>query len=158
MRTWNLSTLDELETRVVVKFQRQPAGRQLSRSSRVKSAFSVLAVGAVMTTAVLLHYPSVSAASISVCEREPVIAQSLPKIAPPLSDIFVGRFSGGWSIEEEQTALRAMSDTYSKKPPQFDETEMVDVALANQQDSFATDVPRLSRDEVRKAIGKRRYS
>ena len=158
MRVWNLSTLDELETPVVIQFQQQPASRPRSRSSRVKSTFNVLAIGAVMTTAVLLHYPSVSAASISVFDREPVIAQSPPKIAPPLSDIFVGRFSQGWSIEEEQTALRAMSDTYNKKPPQFDEAEMVDVALANQQESFATDVPRLTRDEVRKAIGKRRSS
>lgn len=158
MKVWNLSTLDELETPVLLKFQKTPRGRRLSQSSRVKSVIVVLAAGAAISTAVLLHYPTVSAASISVAQQDPFVAQSLPRIAPPLSDMFAGRFSDAWSREQEHAALQAMSHTFSKKPPEFDETEMVDAALANQQESFATDVPRLSRDEVHKAIGKRRSS
>jgi len=158
MRVWNLGTLDELEDRVVIKYQTRPSGRQHSRSSRVKSAFSVLAVGAVMTTAVLLSYPRVSAVSMSVVPGSTVVAQSLPKAAPPLEDFFAGPVTDGWSHDEEQAALQVMSATFTKKPPQFDEAEMVDTVLANQQESFATDVPRLSRDQVRSAIRKRRSS
>ncbi len=158
MKVWNLNTLDDLETTVLIRFQQTPPSRRPSRSSRVKSVFTVIAAGAVMTTAVFLHYPSVSATSLSVTQQDPAIAQSVPRAAPPLSDMFAGRFSDNWSPDEEQIALRAMSGTFSKKPPQFDEREMVDVALANQQESFAPDVPRLSRDEVRKAIKNRRSS
>jgi hypothetical protein len=157
MKIWNLNTLDDLEATVLIRFQQSPPSRRPSVSPRVKSVFTVIAAGAVMTTAMFLHYPSVSATSLSMTQQ-PAIAQSVPRAAPPLSDMFAGRFSDNWSLDEEQLALRAMSDTFSKKPPQFDEREMVDVALANQQESFAPDVPRLSRDEVRKAITKRRSS
>jgi len=114
----------------------------------------LLAVG--LTAAFALRYPAVSTPVVSISRAETNIAQSLPRISPPLSALFGGRFADSWSEEEEARTLQAMAATHLKRPAEYDEAEMLDVVLANQQESFASDVRRLERREILQIVKKRR--
>src|SRR5436309_863424 len=115
MRTWNLSTLDELETKVVMKFQETPKQRQRGRHSS-KPNFG-LSLAVVLATAVSgfvpLQCPRVSAESVSLEAVATSVAQSIPRISPPFAELFENRFADGWSPEQEKLGLRAMARSFS---------------------------------------------
>jgi len=156
VRIWNLSTLNELEASVVGTFQRRSRLRpHVSRSSSLKTTLTVATAALAVSASLALPWPHISTASLSINAAEPaVVAQSVPRIAPPLSDLFEGRFSSSWSAEEERRALERMAVTY-KGAAEFDEGELLDVTLANQQESFEAGVPRLTPDRILRIIRKR---
>lgn len=156
MRIWNLNTLSELDSPVVLTFKSRPKHRGVSGSSSIRAGFPVAIAAAVLSAAFLLPYPSVSGTAISLVPEDVNIAYSLPRVQPPLEDVFKNRFKGSWSIQDEEKALAAMAGTHSKKPAEFDESESVEVALANQQESLNLDVPRLPKNEVINIVRKRR--
>jgi len=71
-----------------------------------------------------------------------------------LADLFTERFDDSWSAEEEQRALEAMAATHQDSA-EYNEQELLDVALANQQESFETDIPRLTPDKIVRILRKR---
>jgi hypothetical protein len=156
LRIWNLSTLDDLERPVVLKFQQHLKQRKISGSSRLRTTLRVAAVAVAVTAAGMFSYPKVSVESLSLSSDVSIVAQSIARLTPPLADLFAERFSEEWSVQNEQAALDAMAATYSQKPVEIDEAELLDVVQANQQESFATDAPRLSPTEVLKFTKKRR--
>lgn len=159
MKTWNLRTLDDLENTVVLTFQIRPLKRRLPKhpkSSRVKSAFEVAVVATALSASIWLQTPRVSKTSIRIEADGTSIAQSIPRSLPPLSALFANQFSAGWSREQEELALRHMSTTFVPGGPELDEEELIDVLLANQHESLSEDSARLSADEVRRIVKRRR--
>ena len=154
MRVWNLSTLSDLEPIVVSTFREKPRSRiRISGSSRMKTNFTVAAAAIAISTIVAIRSPYLSTTSLALVSEPRGLIQSVSRVAPPLENIFAGRFSGSWSIEQEQESLEAMVAT--RRTSEYDEGELLDVALANQQESFARDIPRLAPDKVVRILKKR---
>jgi hypothetical protein len=159
MRTWNLSSLNELENTVALNFDKPARKRSISagaKVSRVKSGFTIVVAAAAVSAVLLMQTPQVSSASVSVESAYSSVAQSIPRLKPPLANIFEGRFVGGWSQHEEDAALGAMSKTKHMGEVGYDEEELVAMAHANQQEDFEGNVPRLPSSEIRQIIRKRR--
>ena len=155
MRVWNLGTLSELEPTVVGTFRERPASRsRISGSSRLKASFNVAAAAIAVSAALALPFPRISTTSLSLMAEQGGLIQSVARIAPPLAGVFAGRFGESWSAEQEQRALEAMAATRNSSL-EYDEQELLDVALANQQESLGGDVPRLTPDSVVKILRKR---
>lgn len=153
MRVWNLTTLNELEAPVVGRYQEKSAPRaRVSDSSRLKTTFKV-AAAVVAVAGIALRFPQVSSTCLEV-KADIGIVQSIPRIQPPLAKFFSGAFGGSWSAEEEQRALDAMVATHNESV-EFDEEELLDVAAANQQEGFESDIPRLTPDKILRTLRKR---
>lgn len=154
MRVWNLSTLSDLEPIVVGTFREKPPSRaRISGSSRMKTSLTVAAAAIAISSIVALRSPRLSTTSLALVSDPGGLVQSVSRIAPPLESLFAGRFSGSWSRDQERESLEAMAAT--KRGSEYDERELVDVALANQQESFDSDVPRLAPDKVARILKKR---
>lgn len=153
MRIWNLSSLGELGPTVVATFQEAPKTR-ISRSTGLKATFTVAAAVVAVATATALPLPQLSTTSLSVFSQPNALIQSIPRIPPPLASLFADRFGTSWSAQDEECALEIMAANRSNSA-QYDEEELLDVALANQQESFAADIPRLSPEKVARILRKR---
>jgi hypothetical protein len=101
-----------------------------------------------------LPLPRISTTSLEINAEPAGIAQSVPRVSPPLAELFAGRFDQSWSAEEERRALEAMGAT-REDSAEYNEQELLDVAFANQQEGFDSDVPRLTPDKIVRILRKR---
>lgn len=153
---WNLREFSELEAPVLVRYTTRPS-RHVGKRTPSSGLRSLLKVGvaASMATALCVALPQVSATMI-VAAQPPAAMQSIQREKPPLETAFADRFGESWSVDDEETALRALASTRREGAPAYDEEEFVNVAETNQQDSLAGDMPVLSRDRIRQIARKRR--
>ena len=159
MTIWNLRDFSELETPVMGRFER-PQSRSAARKGRITSLqarFKVTAGIAIAGVSLLLAMPTVSSAGLIAPVAGPIAtAQSIRPTAPPLFSLYGDMFGKDWTAEAEETALAALAKTHSSAQARYGEEEFLDVALPNQQESFSTDAPALTREQAREIIRKKR--
>ncbi len=150
MRSWNLSSLEDLEPSVLTA---QPAstsvrGRAarpvLRRSSSVRVVMSVAALAAISYSVAVTG----TSTTISIRQSDVQLLSNVDADRPPLDVIFGGRFTSDWTRTREDELL---NEAVRRSAGPRDQ-DLLNLIHATQQESLSDDVPRLSDDDVAKLI------
>ena len=158
MRLWNCADLQGVESQVL---DRYPKGR---RPKRTKPLLSAAAAKITVRSAVVTLAVSISI-STGIATRAEVffpipgvkVAQSLQKPTPSIAREFSDRFDGYWSQHHENDLL-SLVESKRKAHESRESKSQADLnsIFSNQNENPEHDQGKLTLDEIKSLLGKRR--
>lgn len=148
MRLWNLSSFNEMQEPIL---QRNVVSAEQRREPRVHSKRS-------RSLKMVVHVAALAAATLTVTaagtSRHIIIPESTQFLAvnaeyPTLDNIFADRFAEDWTRDHENELLARM---VKNKGSGRNDSELLNLVHSSQQESLASDVRRLSSDDVRHVL------
>jgi hypothetical protein len=149
---WNLTDFSDLEEPVLSEYTPRPKCR-LQKQSFLTQAMAVVAI------ATGLSVTSISAHSTAPDFTVPCLeaaAHSGLEQTPPLASLFADRFHDEWTEFAENALLAKVHDTSNAFTKAELEDQTIDSIYFNQHDEPSHSADRLSRDEIREVVRRKK--
>lgn len=150
---WNLTEFSDLQEPVLTEYTPQPKRRRLQRQSVLTRTIGVVALAtglsaipiSAQSTASEFAVPYLEAAAYSGLEQE-----------PPLGAVFADRFNAGWSEPTENALLARVHQATRVFTKAELEDQTVHSIYFNQHDEPSESADKLTAEQIRKIVKKRK--